>query len=317
MGEAANDLAARTESELTILLYHGVTETPSAGIENYAGKHIAAGLFAAQMETLRRHCAVLSIDEVVDLSRHGRPFPPRAVVVSFDDGFANNYTIAAPILDALRIPAVFYISSGMVNTNLMFWVDELEDCLNLTAAAAIAVTLERPHEFALSNREERILALDTIKAYGKRAPAPIRDRIRSEVVHATGVEPRAEHAANYRTITWDQLRTMAANPLFTVGGHSLYHDILSEMPAARMQENGRLSLDLLAYQLQGPIVHYSYPEGQPHHYNEQVIEALKRYGVICCPSAIHGLNQRGTDLFHLRRVMVGFRGCPFPFEHLA
>lgn len=313
----ASDHAARVESELTILLYHGVTGSPSEGIENYSGKHMPADRFASQMRTIQRHCAVLSIDEVVDLSRRGRPFPRRAVVVSFDDGFANNCTVAAPILEALRLPAVFYVTSGMVNTDLMFWVDELEDCLNRSTVQTMTVTLDRPCEFVLDGRAQRISALETIKRFCKSAPCHVKDGVLSAVKQATGVVPAVEHADNYRKITWEQLRTMAASPLFTVGGHSLYHDVLSGLPTTRMQQDCRLSLGLLSYQLRMPIPHCSYPEGQAHHYDAQVVDALQEQGVVCCPTAVHGLNPPGTDLFHLRRVMVGYLGCPFPFEHLA
>ena len=61
------------------------------------------------------------------------------------------------------------------------------------------------------------------------------------------------------------------------------------------------------------IKHYSYPEGQKSHYNSDVINCLKKFEVICCPSAIHGLNPRGSDPFNLKRVMVGFMGAPFPY----
>ncbi len=307
----------RTERELTILLYHGVTNSPSAGIENYSGKHIPADDFAHQMQTIRRHCTVLSMDDIVELTLSGKPFPARAVAVSFDDGFANNCTVAAPILDDLKVPAVFYISSGIVNTTLMFWVDELEACLNLTQASNIALALDTPRTFSLAAREDRIAALETIKQFCKRSPSAVKNRVLAELKTATGVAPAVEQADNYRKITWDQMRTMAENPLFTLGGHSLYHDILSELPPEQMMRDVNLSIDLLNYHLDRPIEHYSYPEGQAHHYNDAVIDVLKQRGIVCSPSAIHGLNSAGTDLFHLKRVMVGFLNCPFPFIHLV
>lgn len=311
------EFAARSQSELTILLYHGVTEAASEGIENDAGKHITASRFAAEMRTIKRHCAVLAIDEVVALTEQGRPFPPRAVVVSFDDGFANNYTTAAPILEELQVPAVFYVTSGLVGTDRMFWVDQIEDCLNLTSAREIVVVLDEPRTWRLDTREQKIAAVDAIKEYCKRTTSDTKDRVLADLVTATGVTPSVDHADNYHAISWPQLRAIAASPLFTVGGHSLYHDVLAALPPARMRRDVQQSIDLLARELGAPIVHYSYPEGQPHHYDERVIQTLKDRGIVCCPSAVPGLNPPGTDLFHLRRVMVGFRGCAFPFEHLA
>lgn len=309
------DVSAMQRGELTILLYHGVTDAVSHGIENYSGKHIHANKFAEQMRYIRQHCAVLSMDDVVEFTRTGKPFPPNAVAVSFDDGFANNHSVAAPILDDLGVPAVFYITSGIVNTDLMFWVDELEDCLNLASKPSINVALDVPREFALENREQRIAALESIKAFCKRSPSSIKNRVLTDVKAETDITPAVEHAANYEKISWTQLREMAANPLFTIGGHSLYHDILSEIAEEWVAQDIRLSIDLLSYQLRQAITHYAYPEGQAHHYNEAVIDILKGCGIVCCPSAIHGTNPPGTDLFHLRRIMVGMLGQDFPFSN--
>ncbi len=301
---------------LTILLYHGVTQTQGRGIQNYSGKHIHVDQFVDQIRHLKRHCSILSIDEVVRLTQAGEPFPERAAVVSFDDGFENNYTVAAPILDDIGVPAVFYISSGIVNTNMMFWVDEIEDCVNLTAKTSMTMALDKPIAFSTSSREDKIATIERIKQYCKRSASGEKNRVIAALIEASGVIPAVDHAVDYRKISWKQAREMAANPLFTIGGHSLYHDILSELLLERMHDDIRLSIDLLRYQLERPIVHYSYPEGQAHHFNEDVIKCLRANGIVCSPSAIDGINPEGTDLFRLRRSMVGFMGIPFP-ESLA
>ena len=76
-------------------------------------------------------------------------FHTTRLLFSFDDGFKNNYSVAAPILDEFQIPAVFYISIELVNTNMMFWVDVLEDCINLTKKPYINVYLNEKVEFLL------------------------------------------------------------------------------------------------------------------------------------------------------------------------
>jgi peptidoglycan/xylan/chitin deacetylase (PgdA/CDA1 family) len=300
------------EHALTILLYHGVTDTVGPGIQNYSGKHIPAHQFAAQMRHLRDSCVVLSIDQVVALHQRGDPFPERAAVVSFDDGFENNYTVAAPILEEFGIPAVFYISSGIVNTDLMFWVDQIEDCINLTGKTKIEIALDRSLELPVGTAPEKIEAVEVVKRYCKRSRPAEKELVIAELVGATGVLPAVDHAPDYRKITWAQLRELARCSLFTIGGHSLYHDILSELSPEKMRDDVRLSIDILRYRLERPVVHYSYPEGQVHHFNEDVIACLRANGIVCSPSAIDGINPRGTDLFRLRRSMVGFMGTPFP-----
>ena len=95
---------SRIDNHLTILLYHGVTDSHSIGIENDQGKHISAIEFRNQMKYISKNCHLLSIDDFLNLQKNGDNLPPRSVIVSFDDGFHNNYSTAAPILEKLYSP---------------------------------------------------------------------------------------------------------------------------------------------------------------------------------------------------------------------
>ena len=113
----------------------------------------------------------------------------------------------------------------------------------------------------------------------------------------------------------DELRSLASCKLFTVGGHSLYHDILSSFrDDKKLASDIKLSIELLEYNLNTPIVHYAYPEGQASDYNSTVIDILRKSGIICSPSAINGINTGQHDLFNLRRTMIGINGGKFPFK---
>jgi peptidoglycan/xylan/chitin deacetylase (PgdA/CDA1 family) len=311
--EALSGLPDRHDQELLILLYHGVTEAVSEGIENASCKHISADAFYRQMAYVAENCTILSLPDIVALHETGQPYPPRSLAITFDDGFRNNFTVAAPILSKLKIPATFYICAGIVDTGLMFWVDELEDCFNRSTASEIQLSLNgTAQDFSLDGHGQRLAALNAVKSFCKQADAQTRERIVQLVVDQTGVTPDCAAAANYEKITWRELREMASDDLFTIGGHTLYHDIMTSQPEERMQLDLAATLELLDYNLDQTTGHFSYPEGQPEHYNAAVIDALKRRDVICCPSAICGLNPRNVDLFNLRRVMPGFLGMPFP-----
>jgi peptidoglycan/xylan/chitin deacetylase (PgdA/CDA1 family) len=300
--------------ELLILLYHGVTDRAGAGIENFSGKHMAVGEFRRQMEIVRRQATPIALEDLIAHRGDGRPLPPHPVVVTFDDGFRNNATVAAPLLEALAIPATFYIAAGVVSSRIMFWVDEIEDCINLAPEVEIAIELERPSVFELGDPASRIRAVTRIKRYCKGVGADAKDRVVRELVRATGVVPSVEHAANYEKISWAELRMLDRHPLFTIGGHTLFHDILSALPLERMRRDVALSTGLLSYALEHPIRHYSYPEGQAAHYDEDVIGCLVEHGIVCSPSAIPGYDNPRADLFHLRRNMPGFMDSPFPFD---
>jgi len=298
--------------ELVILLYHGVTRGKSSGAENYSGKHISEENFVSQMRFIKANHVILSMDDVMEIKKNGDKYPSEAVAVTFDDGFKNNNTVAAPILDDLKIPATFYISSGVVGTDLMFWVDKIEDCVNLAKKKTIKLVLDKTYEFKLNDNEGKIHAIERIKGFCRNSHIDAKNRVVQELIEGTGVLPDNAHAENYAKLNWKELRQIADSDLFVVGGHSMYHDILSRMDPDKMEEDIDCSIDLLEGNLGCKVVHYSYPEGQKDHYNERVVDVLKRNGIACCPSAVFGTNDDQVDLFNLRRCMVGFKGTEFP-----
>ena len=57
--------------------------------------------------------------------------PRNAYAITFDDGFENNYSLAAPILDDFNLPATFYFSTDFIENNSMSWIDKIEYCVEL------------------------------------------------------------------------------------------------------------------------------------------------------------------------------------------
>lgn len=279
--------------DLLILLYHGVTSTKSVGIENASGKHIARDKFIEHMRFVKANHNAISIDEALN-----GPWPDFPIVITFDDGFENNYTEAAPILDELGIPATFYITSGMVDTDLMFWVDVLEDCINRTSISDIHID---EGSFSLANKYN---ALSQIKTICKAESIKRKNDIISQVIQQTNITPSIHASDNYKKIKWHQVREMHQNGLFTIGGHSLCHDILSRMDDAQLKADINSSVDLLDYNLDCEIKHFSYPEGQEDHFDERAVKILQDRGIVCSPTAIKGLNKAGADPFYLKRVML-------------
>ena len=302
-------------SHLTILLYHGVSNSKSIGIENFSGKHIDANEFQRQMLFIKENCNILSLDTIVEIKNNNEEWPSNSVAVTFDDGFKNNHTTAAPILKKLNIPATFYVCSGMIETNKMFWVEKIEDCINLSENKEIKIFLEEQTLFELNTRNKKINAVRRIKEFCKRVDVSTKEEVLSSLENQTGIKPKSSSTENYQMMNWNELKSLNNDALFTIGGHTLYHDIMSaHVDEEKMFKDIELSIGLLEFNLNEKITHFSYPEGQENHYNQKVIDKLKDSGVVCSPSAIHGLNNHNNDLFNLYRIMPGFMGTPFPYD---
>jgi peptidoglycan/xylan/chitin deacetylase (PgdA/CDA1 family) len=285
-----------------ILLYHGVTRSQHRGIENYSRKHLMADEFARQMATLAERYHVMSFRELLERKRKA-DLPPRTVAVTFDDGFENNYSTAYPILKQYNVPATFFLATGFIGKERVFWVDKLEYLLNETPQGTIELKM-LGNRHPLRSLEEREAAVRSIKQQLK-SDSSLVDDVIAELEQVTEV-PLAYDYEDYRTMTWDQAREMEASGLCDFGAHTVDHAILSHLSTQEQRYQIVNSQSVLQAELNQAVDLFSYPEGQPDHYSDETIRLLKEAGFVASPSAVFGLNHLSTSNFHLRRNMVGF-----------
>ena len=110
-----------------IFLFHGVIKKKFK-IRNYNNKHLTENYFYKTLKTLKTHGNPFSMNEIIFMIKKKQTIPKRSFVITFDDGFENNYSVAAPMLDDLNIPATFYFSTDFIENNSMSWIDKIEYC---------------------------------------------------------------------------------------------------------------------------------------------------------------------------------------------
>lgn len=297
------------EDSLAIFLFHGVVEEHVHGIRNYTRKHLHKDFFASCLAELNRSGRSLGMDDVVEHCRAGEPFPPNSFAVTFDDGFENNFSIAAPMLGDACIPTTFYVTTGFVDANAMSWIDRIEYAVEQALVQRGSATLRLSSANApihIGSVPEAMGALDMLRAEVKRAPDLDVERLVASIFEQCRITPiTASDDPLDRKMSWQQVAALQASPDFLVGGHTHTHAIMSFLSPADLEAEIDTSLGLLREKAGVSSRHYSYPEGLAHCYNSIVIDQLERRGVVCCPTAIEGTNTAETGLFHLRRIMVG------------
>lgn len=299
--------AARLRDDaFVIFLLHGVIRQQRHTIRNYTRKHLPLVDFVAFLRDVTHVGTAVSMDEVVAASidpHVKKELPKRAFAVTFDDGFENNASVAAPVLDDLGIPATFYITTGFVGSRSRSWTDEIEAVLESTGGIRLSGFADDIDGYYVS-ASEKIALMDRIRAYVKSTPAIDPYQFAASVAEAAGSQGGPFDRDLDAKVEWDQVRQLAGHPLFAVGGHSHTHRTLSFLSDADLENEVSTSIDLLTEGTKKKIIHYSYPEGMAHCYSPAVIAALKRHGVVCAPTAEDGTNKAGDDLFHLKRVFV-------------
>lgn len=302
-----NVIERLSDAGLAIFLFHGVIEKEHYVVRNYTGKHLEAVFFYELMRTLKKRGNPLSMDEVVEHYNTGRPFLPRSFAVTFDDGFENNYSVAAPILKDLGIPAIFYVTTGFVENNLMPWIDRIEHCLENTLEGSLIFPWTQTAQlFRTADEKKRLL--EDIRFYVKRdASIDVAALVSSVFSQCSLQEIRHNDGPLDLKMDWDEVRTLSKDSNFIIGGHTHTHKILSFLNRHELDAEIKTSIEMLKQKAGINVRHYSYPEGLQHCYSDEVIAVLKHYGIVCCPSAEEGINylvNSTDDLFHLKRISV-------------
>lgn len=293
-----------SDESLAIFLFHGVVREHSYAIRNYTRKHVSEAFFEGCLTELKQHGNPVSMDDVVTYFHEGIPFPPYSFAITFDDGFENNYSVAAPVLRKHGVPATFYVTTDFVDRNQMSWVDKIEFCFEDVGTGRILLPWSEESTTFSSPQDARSL-LDDIRSKVKADPELDVDQLVETIFNQCNrVEVHATDDPLDKKMTWAQVAELHNEFLFTIGGHTHTHPIMSFLSHETLVDEVDVSVRLLKEKAGVEATHYSYPEGLAHCYNEDVIQLLKSRGVICCPTAITGTNMPGADLFHLRRIMV-------------
>ena len=298
-------MASRLSDDgIAIFLFHGVITRQRHRVRNYTGKHLLLDPFALCMKRMAQEGRPLSMDDVLAHCDSGEPFPPRAFAITFDDGFENNLSVAAPVLANLGIPMMIYATSGFVEHNGMSWIDRIEYAVEDAPAQSLAVDWVES-AFPLSDAASRIEFLKAVRRYVKNDPRCDANAFADALCERLGKPGRlsSDDPLDLK-MSWQQIRAAHEGGLVSFGGHSHTHPILSFLSSERLAEELDSSLGLLQSRSGIGPTHFSYPEGLEHCYSQNVIDELRSRDVRCSPTAIDGINAAGADPFHLRRIMV-------------
>ncbi|MBS1188670.1 MAG: polysaccharide deacetylase family protein [Rhodocyclaceae bacterium] len=251
--------------------------------------------FAAIMEMLAHCFNCLPLDEAVERLSANRSLPNRAVAITFDDGYADNYTEAVPILQHNGLTATFFIASGFVDGGCM-WNDEAVETLRAFPGAEIDL---RPLGLGVSpfrNAEERVAVVTAVNRFLKYQTPAVRRESLDRLRDITGSGPRPR-----LMLTSEQVRRMHSAGM-GIGGHTVNHPILGciDDEAAR-REIGEDRERLAGIIGAAPSL-FAYPNGKPgQDYRQSHVDMVRAAGYRGAVTTVWGAGGRGDDVFQLPR----------------
>ncbi len=298
---------ARLAPFTVVLVYHRVT----ADGESSRGRFLIeagtpASVFESQIRFMLRYFAPIKASQALESSSQ-----PLRFAVTFDDGYEDNFRVAAPILRRLGIPATFFVVSDYAGTDRVFWWDRLADMMRTTRALAIdpgavpppvagADAVRLPlHTFA-----ERARAYERVSALLRNGPhAALAERM-DRLADALGVSAR-EQGGNYALMDWSQLKELVRQG-FEIGSHTATHCNVVGGDPAFLRTEIITSVRSIESRVGAPVLSFAYPYGH-HDGNDGVADLLREAGCRVAFEGTKGVAQAGLDSFALPRVPVNRR----------
>lgn len=287
---------------LSILIYHRVFDRPDPFLPEIPD----VKMFSWQMELLHRYYNVVPLAQAIELLQSNQ-LAPRTACVTFDDGYADNFLYALPVLQQWKIPATFFVASGFLNGGMM-WNDVVLEAVRQYQGSQLdlqSVGLECYRLDTLEQRRNTVAAL--LPAIKYLAPNQ-----RSEVTQHLA-ELVKEHLPDNIMMTTEQLKQLHASGM-EIGGHTVSHPILSNLSDDQAANEINSGKDQLSNMLDGANIRFfAYPNGKPgQDYTERHANLVKQLGFEAAVSTQWSAATSVTDLYQLPRF-TPWDEAPFKF----
>lgn len=304
-----------------VLLYHRVFE-PRSDPQNLC---VSPQHFSEQMEYIRKYLEPMSLQGLAQ-SFKDTQLPKRAVVVTFDDGYADNLHNAKALLERYEVPGTVFVTTGYVEQEREFWWDELDRLLLYPGTLPETLYLNlNGSNYQWQLREGRGYSAKDFDCYhdwhvGQDAPTTRQDLYQSlcgllrvlpedERRHAL-VELRMwagempTRRPTYRAVSPDEILHLTEGGLVEVGAHTVNHPVLSLLPVVSQKSEIEQSKVYLQKILGRPVSSFAYPYGSRADYTRDSVGLVQEAGFACACSTFANKVGRNADPFQLPRILV-------------
>lgn len=289
---------------LPVLAYHRVLDTRADFAFDEDLISANRKQFRDQMCYLKEHYTPITFKHLCAANSNSSALPERPVIISFDDGFDDNYYNAFKILEELDIPATFYISTAYIGGKKTFWFDWVVYLIKNHFRGELSLDDKHPALLVTDERNSIVTALAKVLEFLKAVPDKVRLDTIKKLEDRCAPDDSNRDLHQSQPMSWDQVQEMSQKGM-EIGSHSVSHPILSQLTAEQLHEEIVESKRMIEQQLATECVSIAYPVGGDEAYNDQVMQATAaaeyRYGC----SYKHGVNYLGDlQAFQLKRLHV-------------
>ncbi|HZY62559.1 MAG TPA: polysaccharide deacetylase family protein [Edaphobacter sp.] len=261
--------------------------------------------FDYQLSYIKRHFPVLLPYQLAELRAKGKQLTRLHVMITFDDGYLDNYTLAFKLLKQHNIPAAFFLVSTFVGTAYVPWWDEIAYLVRHSPLSSLAMMTRWGSPVDLKgNREGAVdIVLRTYKMQEKVTQAEFLRELRAEAQVALPTTER-------RFLNWKEAEEMQTSGM-EIGAHTHTHPFLSSLSFADQQTELCESKTILDQHLRRPVASLAYPNGSQNDFTPQTQQIAREAGYTTAFSYYGGVNR---DVLNMDPYDV-LRNTPNTYSH--
>jgi peptidoglycan/xylan/chitin deacetylase (PgdA/CDA1 family) len=297
-------LYALRPHHLTVLAYHRITDADAPDFVTYRPNVSASpAMFAAQMDYIRQYFNIISLHDLLAWLRSEAPLPRHPLLITFDDGYRDNFTHALPVLRERNMPAVIFLTTDHIGSSTPFWWDLVAFCFTHTPLCEADLPLIGRQQW--SDTSSRTQVMECLLAKLKEVPEAAKlaavERL-PDVLQVT----IPSHAFAEMFLTWDHVRQMVAQRV-AMGAHTQNHPIMTRIPLAQARSQARNAKTRIEAEIGQPVTTFAYTNGQASDFDSHVQDMLCQEGFAAAftllPGPAHPAAVRQNPLA-IRRVAV-------------
>lgn len=249
-------LAPATAGRGIVLTMHRVRSTPPAAFAPNQHLEITPDFLGAAIDCIRAEgLDIVTLDKALERLR--QPKARRFACLTFDDGYRDNLEIALPVLKAKSAPFTVYVATGFADRAAVPWWLTLERII--AAATEVTVSAPAPTTFPAATAREKYRVFNRLAPRLESLP---HDELPEELATLAALNGFDIAGLLDRTfMDWDELARLSAEPLATIGAHTVTHPAMSRLTANEARREMVDSVVTLANRLGRRPIHFAYPFG--------------------------------------------------------
>ena len=281
---------AGASARLSVLIFHRVLPEPDPLFPD----EMHARRFDELCGWLKSWFTVLPLDQAVARLNTGT-LPARAACITFDDGYADNYHVAMPILQRHGLTATFFIATGFLNGGRM-WNDAIIESVRHGEAPILDLSSLGLGRHAAASIDEKKAMIASLIGQIKYRTFEERITVTEQLARLAGVQLPQD-----LMMTSQEVKAMRQAGM-QIGAHTVSHPILAQLTHEQARQEISGSKNFLEQLLGERVGLFAYPNGKPgEDYSPQSVAVVRSLGFDAAVSTAWGTTSAGDDLFQIRR----------------